>query len=370
MTEPRILGFGTYDVRSHPRVRVLIEGMRAHGILIDELNRPLGVGTSGRVAALTSPLAALKFGLTLAARWLSLAWGSRKYRGKARPDALLVGYLGHFDVVLARILFPHTQIILDHLIFAADTAKDRNVGGDFKNRLLTRLDNIALAAADVVVVDTADHQAMIPEKMRPKSVIVPVGAPNAWFAARDETRAPTTPLSVIFFGLFTPLQGASTIARALRLLSEHGVSVNVTFVGAGQDEAECRQILAGELGSVHLTWLDWVAAEQLPSVVANADVCLGIFGETDKARRVVPNKVYQGMAAGCAVITSDTPLQREMLSAAAQYVPAGDAAGLASAIEDFTVAEHVRDVRARAGARADAKFRPEQVVRPLLEKMP
>ena len=45
-------------------------------------------------------------------------------------------------------------------------------------------------------------------------------------------------------------------------------------------------------------------------MVASHDVCLGIFGDTDKALSVVPTKVYQGAAAGCAVVTSDTAPHR------------------------------------------------------------
>ena len=50
-----------------------------------------------------------------------------------------------------------------------------------------------------------------------------------------------------------------------------------------------------------------------PALVAGHDVCLGIFGTGVKAQLVVPNKVYQGAAAGCAVVTSDTAPQRRAL---------------------------------------------------------
>ena len=51
----RVLAFGTYDVRSHPRVGVLIEGLRASGDDVVEVNVPLGLDTAARVAMLRQP---------------------------------------------------------------------------------------------------------------------------------------------------------------------------------------------------------------------------------------------------------------------------------------------------------------------------
>lgn len=125
----RILGFGSYDVASHPRILVLFEGLRACGDEVVELNAPLGIGTAGRVAALKDPLKAARFVVTVLRRWATLAKGSFRFRGRNAPDYVLVGYLGHFDVLLARALFPRTKILLDMLVFAEDTAKDRRAGG-------------------------------------------------------------------------------------------------------------------------------------------------------------------------------------------------------------------------------------------------
>ena len=110
---------------------------------------------------------------------------------------------------------------------------------------------------------------------------------------------------MVFFGSFTPLQGTVTVARALRGAPEG--ALEVTLLGTGQDHADVRRILAGR-GDV--TWHDWVPIAELPGLVAAHDVCLGIFGDTDKALTVVPTKIYQGAAAGCALVTSDTAPQR------------------------------------------------------------
>src|SRR2546430_2256643 len=108
-------------------------------------------------------------------------------------------------------------------------------------------------------------------------------------------------VGVVFFGSFTPLQGAPVIGEALRLLADDG-RFAFTIVGRGQDYDETR----AAAGTAIVEWIDWVEPEQLPYVVACHDVCLGIFGNGPKAFRDVPNKVFQGAAAGTAIGTSDT----------------------------------------------------------------
>ena len=76
--------------------------------------------------------------------------------------------------------------------------------------------------------------------------------------------------------------------------------------------------------------MPWVEYELLGEELARAGICLGVFGRSEKAARVVPNKVYHAMAVGRPVITADTPAAREVLEheRTALLVPAGDAPAL------------------------------------------
>ncbi|MEU0558678.1 glycosyltransferase [Dactylosporangium sp. NPDC006015] len=365
----RVLFFGTYDTAMHPRVGVLAEGLRGHGADVVECNAPLGVGTAARVAAVAQPWRLPGLVLTVARRWVSLARAARRV---GAVDAVVVGYLGLLDVHLARLLFRRVPIVLDHMTGAGDTAADRRLGGRLRRRLLAAVDRAALRRADLIVVDTDEHRDALPARHHARSVAVAVGAPSAWFTAGREQatdagarQAPAAPaLRVVFFGLYTPLQGATVIGEAARLLAGEGVTF--TMVGQGQDEAATRHAAEG----ADVAWLPWVPAGDLPALVAGHDVCLGIFGTSDKAMRVVPNKVFQGAAAGCAVVTSDSPPQRRALGDAALLVPAGDPHALATTLRRLAT-DRSETARLRQAARrlAEARFTPEHVVTPLWERL-
>jgi hypothetical protein len=233
----RLLVFGTYDTSTHPRVATIAEGLRARGVDVAECNAPLGLDTAARVDALAKPSKLPAFVFTLLRRWFTLA---RQARRLPRPDVVLVGYMGHFDVHLARLLFRGVPIVLDHLIGASSTAADRRLDDGPRQVLMRMIDSAALRAADVVVVDTDEHRAALPEKHRDRAVVVLVGAPQAWFdaAPAEEPQATDAPLRVVFYGLYTPLQGTPVIGAALGALA--GAPVQVTMIGAGQDEAETK----------------------------------------------------------------------------------------------------------------------------------
>jgi glycosyltransferase involved in cell wall biosynthesis len=361
----RTIIFGTYDTAMHPRIATIAEGLAARGFDVTECNIPLGLTTADRVDMLAKPWKAGGLVARLVSRWLGLA---AKARGLGRPDVVVVGYLGHFDVHLARLLYRRGKvpIVLDHLISAANTAKDRRLDGGMKTKVLRLIDAAALRAADIVVVDTEEHLEIVPEKYRSKAVVVPVGAPTPWHeAAREAPADASGPLKAVFYGLYTPLQGTPVIGEALGRLA--GAPVQVTMIGRGQDEAATKEAAAANQS---VRWLDWVPAAELPALVAAHDVCLGIFGTGDKALRVVPNKVFQGAAAGCAVITSDTAPQRRVLGDAAVLVPPGDPAALADALLRLADdREALLKLRHAARQLAAERFTPKQVVEPLTDRL-
>lgn len=357
----RVLFFGTYDARLYPRILVLREGFEALGDEVVECNVPLGIDTAMRVRMLRQPWLVPLLALRIATAWTRLWWRSRRL---PVVDLVVVGYMGHFDVHLARRLWPDVPVVLDHLISAGDTARDRRVKGGLVLTLLDRLDRAALRAADVPCVDTAEHLDLVAGDAHDRALVVPVGAPEKWFHEPEPSF--DGPLRVVFFGSFTPLQGAPVIGEAIGLLADDP-RIAFTIVGRGQDYDETRRLAAA---SGNVEWVDWVEAELLPAFAAAHDVGLGIFGSGAKGLRVVPTKVFQSAAAELAVVTSDTAPQRDSLGGAAVFVPPGDAHALADALRALADDRgRVAALREAAYGRAVESFRPASVVGPLHDRV-
>ncbi|MGB7982191.1 MAG: hypothetical protein WCF36_15525, partial [Candidatus Nanopelagicales bacterium] len=133
----RLVVFGSYDAALHPRVAVLRDGLAARGWVVTEVNAPLGASTADKVAAAGSMLAAVRLGGRQVRSWARLV---RDPGNRPAPDVVLVGYLGHADVHLARLRHPRATIVLDHLVGLADTVRDRGLAGGLRLRVLDLVD--------------------------------------------------------------------------------------------------------------------------------------------------------------------------------------------------------------------------------------
>ena len=103
------------------------------------------------------------------------------------------------------------------------------------------------------------------------------------------------------------------------------------IVGSGQLQPLLRDL------PPNVEHVAWVEYERLPQELRRAGCALGVFGTSEKAGRVIPNKVFQALACGVPVITADTPAARELLASdeSALLVRPGDAQALAAAVRRF-----------------------------------
>jgi glycosyltransferase involved in cell wall biosynthesis len=201
------------------------------------------------------------------------------------------------------------------------------------SRFLRWLDRWTCLHADLVALDTHTHIRYFVDTFgipRDKFVRIFVGAPEQKPVPR--LRPANEPFRVVFQGKFTPLHGLEFMIEAASLLKDDP-SIRFHFVGSGQRSEKIRG-LAVERGLQNVEFTGWIESDRIPEFVAGMDLCLGIFGTSAKAGRVIPTKVFLALSLGKPVITGDTPAIRELLTdgESVALCPPGDPLALAQRI--------------------------------------
>lgn len=312
--------FGTYNSR-HAANALLAGDLRAAGVTVRECHEPLWEETRDKSAPYFAPagLARLALRYVAAARRLV----RRLPADTASAALLVVGFNGQLDVLLARFADRRRPILFAPLVTVTETlVDDRETYGEgsIAAHLLAALDRATLRAADLVLIDTAAHRDYLVERLgvaRDKVVVQYLGAEDVFAeegarreaneVAADGAPAASGTLRVLGYSQYLPLHGNETIALAARLIPPDA-GIALELVGTGPERARSDAFVRK---LPHVRTVDWVPYEDLPTRIAAADVVLGVFGTSVKARMVIPNKIWQAAAVGSAIVTADTPAIRE-----------------------------------------------------------
>jgi glycosyltransferase involved in cell wall biosynthesis len=358
----RVCFFGTY-AREHAATRLLAEGCRAAGIEIVECHRPVWEKTLHKHDHFFGAASAARLAAQYAIAAVALA-GSLRRIGDV--PLYVIGFHGQLDCVWLRLLLRRQRppIVLAPLVTLSETVtEDRAVyrPGSLRSRGAARLDRLSLSLATRVVMDTEAHSRYVTDTfaMPPEQVATwYLGADTGVFVPTPLPAA-APPLRVLFYGTFLPLHGTRTVLQAAALLKER-TDIEFVLLGDGPERA-ASAAYARDLGLERVRFLEWIPYASLGPMVASAHICLGIFGTSAKAQRVIPNKVYQAAATGRPIVTADTPALREVFvhGETAWLCPAGDPAALAAAVEALAADARLRSrLAANAAALMAERFSP------------
>lgn len=345
----RVMWLGTYE-RDYPRTRVLVAGLRQLGLDVTECHRPVWERQAHKVGGFMRPWPLVRTAGRMAGAWASLAVEAAR---TGPVDVVVAGYMAQPDAVPAWAVAraKRALLVVDMMISLVDTlAGDRGVAGRNLARVLAGVDRTTLRLADLVLADTEANARFLHERFgvpRSRLVVAPVGAePEAFPPAPP----PAGPVHALFYGKLSPLHGIATVLEAARM---PGVPP-VRLIGDGQLGPWLRTELERDRPP-GLRWDPWVPYESLAGEIAAASICLGVFGSSDKAARVVPNKTWQAMAVGRPLVSADTPGIREAVrpGVGGLLVPAGDAAALAGALRTLAADG---ELRRRMGDAARAAY--------------
>jgi glycosyltransferase involved in cell wall biosynthesis len=300
--------FGGYDA-AYPRNAVIRQGLKANGVCVSECR----ISPAGRFFV-RYPL--------LFSRWISLV-----KKPAAHPSFLFVPEFCQKDVPLARFLglLSSNRLIFDPLAPRFETKIldwRRMPEGSMAAWWNRVIDIWSLRLSDLVLADTQAHKDYYCRRFRQdarKIEVLPVGFDDHIFSQNLAQSRPLSskghgPITVLFFGSFLPLHGVDIIIQAAHEVWPEDRTIRFQFIGRGQTFPLAKR-LATDFGLENVCFENWVSQALLARKMAEeADICLGIFGRTEKAGRVVPHKIFQSMALRKPVITSRTPAVEEFFS--------------------------------------------------------
>lgn len=170
---------------------------------------------------------------------------------------------------------------------------------------------LALVMVDVLVTADADSLTVRSRKI----IAVGHGIDTARFAVPVRTPPSGRPLRMLSVGRLSPIKGYETLIRAASQLRDSDVACEVRIVGravmrgdhAYEEELHALVSRLGVGDIVH--FFGFVPYRDMPAQYAWADIVVGCTppGGIDKA-------LLEGMAAGCAIATSNTVMRKYIAS--------------------------------------------------------
>ncbi len=311
--------YNMYDssqyIRS-PRDEIIIEGLKRNGVHVDQCNFPVPKPDIEIKDKISFVIAVAQIFLKEWGGYLKIT--AEFFKKKCwKSDAIVVGSPWKFDVffafALSRIFRKPLIFDIFNSYFETDVLDRKAVKPNSVHAArLWLLDKLACSAADVLLMDTGKHKDFlakifdVPEKIK----TLFIGADDRIYFPK-ETKKHSKKFTVFFCGTAIPLQGIETIFEAAFLLRHH-TDIHFQLVGIGHFPQWQKKL--DESGLKNIELFDLLKPTESSKKLLLADVALGIFGDTEKAKRVVPHKAFEAMACAKPIITEVSPAALEVFS--------------------------------------------------------
>ncbi len=273
-------------------------------------------------------------------------------------DAIYVPYPS-VPLLLVLAVLPRGRrppIIADAFVSLYDTiVVDRELvpQHSLRAKLLYVLERKALGVASRVIVDTPANRKYLADLFKlPEHRVasVPLCIDESRYTPREAVReGGDDGIEVLYIGSFVPLHGIDVIIKAAQMLSDE-TDIRFTLAGTGQHAAYAAELMSRAPANIRR--IDrWIPESEAATLMQNADICLGIFGDTHKSPRVWPYKNYNALACAKPLVTAATALPTESTNPddICYVVPPADPQALAAAIRHLSGDSGLREKLASAG---------------------
>jgi len=330
----------------------MIEGLRRNGVEVVECHEVLWGGIEDRVRVVSGGWARLSFLKRILRAYFRLIV---KHCSVPPYDVMVIGYPGHLDAYVARLLtwLRRAPLVMDVFMSPYLIAAERGLVQDrpFTRRLLLFFEKLAYWLPDQLVQDTAayvgwfgDQFGLDPSRFR----LVPTGADDRIYHPVDSEVAADVFL-VTYYGSFIRNHGVPHIVGAAKALAE-APDIQFELIGQGPERGLAEELVSA-WGLENVRFVDWLEPEELVERTARSQICLGAFGVTPQSLMTVQNKIFECLAMRKPVVSGDSPTMRAVFESERHLllVPRGSGGAIADAILQLRADVRLRESLAQDG---------------------
>lgn len=296
--------------------------------------------------------------------WKSLRALNNEY------DCVYAAYPSPVPTIIARII-SRKPVICDAFYSMFDSVvNDRQEIKWWHPRAikLILLDWVAVMFAHIVITDTEAQRGYWSSWLfmdKSKIHTVYLGTNDKFFYPASLTSSVKKDYFLVYFyGTYIPVQGIDKIIEAARLC-EDTPQIRFRLIGAAPDSEKVLKLTQHHKPK-NVEFIGRVSLVALNDYMKEADLVLGLFGDVERGRRAIPNKVYDGLAAKKAVMTMDAPAIREIFSPGEILLVKNDPEVMAGSIKELWEDEGKRVNLAENGYKAVCRYKPEFIARSLI----
>ncbi|OGO27664.1 MAG: glycosyltransferase WbuB [Chloroflexi bacterium RBG_16_52_11] len=229
------------------------------------------------------------------------------------------------------------------------------------------IERFLYAHADLVVVNSPGFITYVQQRGARRVELVPNGSEPEMFDPQADGRQFRDQYNLAgkFVVMYAGAHGLSNDLNTLLDAAAHLLNqaeISIVLVGAGKDKPALFA-RAAAMGLSNVIFTPPIPKGQMAQALAAADACIAILKPIELYKTVYPNKVFDYMAAGRPVILAIDGVIREVVEGAGAgiFVPPGDAAKLAEAINNLANDRLVARAMGLAGRRCvESRFnRPD-----------
>lgn len=309
----KVCFFGAYD-KNFTSNKIILQGLKENNVSVLEVNSHVKVTRMDSKNSMNTWELVKRIG-----KKYKIFQEIIKHRNEIKTvDVIYVGYPGHFDVLLAYLVgkFYNKKVIFNPLIiFYTGFVEEQGIldKHSLLAKIIFQLEKGIYRLCDIVTPDTEfqkqhlqDDFSVPSEKLK----VLPIGADDKTYVYAPKKDDGF--FTVVYYGLYAPIHGTEYIMQAAAILTDNP-KIRFLMIGNGQSYEKTKS-LAEKLGLKNVIFYPDMTEENALQTLQQADVFLGFLADHPTVKRAIPNKVYQGLALGKAVVTAASPAISSLLT--------------------------------------------------------